>query len=69
MVHKVGLLGFYHPMPLNGVVVAFECVFVPRIMSVMCGVFFGVHVFTDCMDVVLVMTFGSSNDVPDYRLP
>lgn len=68
MVHKVGLLGFYHPMPLNGVVVAFECVCVPRIMRHVWRLFWCARI-TDCMDAVLVMTFGSSNDVPDYRLP
>jgi len=35
----------------------------------MCGVFYGVHVFIDFLVAVLEMTFGSSNDVCDYRLP
>jgi hypothetical protein len=39
------------------------------VLDVQCGVFCGAHVFTDFLDAVLEMTFGSSNDVPDYRLP
>ncbi len=39
------------------------------VLDVMCDVSCCAHVFSDFLDAVLVMTLGSFNDVPYYRLP